>query len=102
MCVYVHCRFLRPPLPHVVADFDDSVITITGLSGPIRQLPFDISIVDDRINEHQETFVGYIVMGDATDPSTIELGRNATQLIIRDNDGGYKESIYNYAHYMHL
>ena len=75
-----------------MADFDDSIITVT-LPGPNRQVPVTIPIVDDRINEHQETFVGYIVIADATDPGTIELGRNATQLIIRDNDGGYKESI---------
>ena len=94
VCVYVHCRILRPPLPHVVADFDDSVITVT-LSGPVLQLPVDIPIVDDRINEHQETFVGYIVTAefDAIDPSTVQLGRNVTQLIINDNDSEYKESI---------
>ena len=87
--MYVHCHILPSPLPHAVADFDDSIITVT-LPGPNRQVSVSIPIVDDMINEHQQTFVGYIVIADAVDPGTIEIGRSATQLIINDNDSEYK------------
>ena len=46
------------------------------------QIPF----TNDEINEHQETFVGYITIESTVDNSTIQLGRTATQLIINDND----------------
>ena len=93
----MHCHTLRPPLLHAVADFDNSIITAT-LPGPNRQVQVSIPIVDDMIIENQETFVGYIVIAEAIDPGTIELGRSATQLIINDNDSEYKESIAMYAH----
>ena len=47
----------------------------------------NIPIIDDAINEHQETLVGFIEITQATDTDTIMLGRSAAQLIIDDNDG---------------
>ena len=47
----------------------------------------NIPIIDDAINEHQETLVGFIEITEAIDTDTIMLGRSAAQLIIDDNDG---------------
>ena len=46
-----------------------------------------IPIVDDAINEGQESFVGYIELEDAVNQDTIILQCTTTQLIINDNDG---------------
>ena len=46
-----------------------------------------IPIVDDAINEGQESFVGYIELEDAVNQDTIILDCTTTQLIINDNDG---------------
>ena len=68
-------------------DFDGDDITVTiPVDGPLRQVNVRIPFNDDDINEHQETFVGYITIESAVDMSTIQLDRTATQLIINDND----------------
>ena len=71
------------------SDFIGDVITVTlprPGGGTNRVVEVNIPIVDDLINEHQETFVGYIEIVDAVDPATISLGVAAVQLIINDND----------------
>ena len=73
---------------HSVEDFDGSTIIVQLPAGGISggQVDLEIPFVDDEIHEHQETFVGFIEIEDAEDPSTIEIGRRVTQLIINDND----------------
>lgn len=69
------------------ADFTGDDITVTiPVEGPLRQVDIRIPFEDDAINEHQETFVGYITIESTVDENTIQLGRTATQLIINDND----------------
>lgn len=50
-------------------------------------MDISIPITDDQIVEHPETFVGYIEITDSIDRGTITIDRNASQLIINDNDG---------------
>ena len=79
----------QPFLSFAESDFIGNVITVTLLrpgGGTNRRVEVNIPIVDDTIIEHQETFVGYIEIADAVDPSTISLGVAAVQLIINDND----------------
>ena len=52
-----------------------------------RRVDVQIPIVDDEIVEPQQSLVGYIEIANAVDTDTITLGRNATRLIINDNDG---------------
>ena len=52
-----------------------------------RRVDVQIPIVDDEIVEPQQSLVGYIEIANAVDIDTITLGRNATRLIINDNDG---------------
>ena len=79
-----------PPFPSFAeSDFIGDVITVTlprPGGGTNRVVEVIIPIVDDTIIEHQETFVGYFVIADAVDPSTISLGVAAVQIIINDND----------------
>ena len=77
---------IYPSLPPD-SDFDGTPITITIPGGLNREVLVEIPIVNDTINEHQETLVGYIEVTSAEDPGTIVIGRSATQLIINDNDG---------------
>ena len=75
---------------HTESDFIGTPIVITLPNpdgGTVRQVELEIPIIDDLINEHQETLVGFIEITDATDEGTINLGRTAAQLIIDDNDG---------------
>ena len=73
--------------PLIDDDFNGNNITVTiPVDGPLRQVDVQIPFTDDEINEHQETFVGYITIKSTVDSSTIQLGRTATQLIISDND----------------
>ena len=73
--------------PLIEDDFNGYNITVTiPVDGPLRQVDVQILFTDDEINEHQETFVGYITIESIVDNSTIQLGRTATQLIINDND----------------
>ena len=69
-------------------DGDPIMITLPHLGAETnRQVLLEIPFVDDEINEHPETLVGYIEITSAVDSETIVLGRTATQLIINDNDG---------------
>ena len=71
------------------SDFIGDVITVTlpwPGGGTNRVVEVIIPTIDDLINEHQETLVGYIEIAEAVDPSTISLGVAAVQLIINDND----------------
>ena len=80
----------QPFLSSAESDFIDLVTTVTlprPGGGTNRVVEVIIPIVDDTIIERQETFVGYIEIADAVDPSTISLGITAVQLIINDNDG---------------
>ena len=61
----------------------------------------NIPIIDDAINEHQETLVGFIEITEAIDTDTIMLGRSAAQLIIDDNDGN-KTFLKNISRFMIL
>ena len=73
-------------------DFDGTPITITlpnPAGGTVRQVELEIPITDDMINEHQETLVGFIQIGNAVDEGTIQLGRTAAQFSIDDNDGNF-------------
>ena len=72
------------------SDFDGDPITVIlprPGGGTNRQILLEVPFVDDEINEHPETLVGYIEITSAIDGDTIVLGRTATQLIINDNDG---------------
>ena len=74
------------------SDFDGTPITITlpnPAGGTVRQVELEIPVIDDMINEHQETLVGFIQIANAIDEGTIQLRRTATQLIINDNDGNF-------------
>ena len=70
----------------VVNDFTGDIIqfqlpgTGEGVSGRVELL---IPITDD---EFQESFVGFIVLEQAVDLDTIQIGRGVTQLFITDND----------------
>ena len=77
-------------------DFNGNDITVTiPVDGPLRQVNVRIPFTDDEINEHPETFVGYITIESAVDRSTIQLGRTATQLIINDNDSKLNNSYFS-------
>lgn len=54
--------------------------------GPDRRTNVIIPIVNDPINEHQETFVMCMEIAEAVDRDRITLGRSVTQLIINDDD----------------
>ena len=86
-----HCQaMLSITYTFTVIDFVGDPITITlprPGGGTNRQVAVNIPIIDDAINEHQETLVGFIEITEAIDTDTIILGRSAAQLIINDNDG---------------
>ena len=72
------------------SDFVGAPITITiprPGGGTNRQVMLEVPFIDDNINEHEETFVGYIEIESAIDESILTFARTATQLIINDNDG---------------
>ena len=85
----IHVRERKHIFLYPDSDFDGDpiMITVPRLGAGInRQVLLEIPFVDDEINEHPETLVGYIEITSAVDEETIVLGRMATQLIINDND----------------
>ena len=74
---------------YIVNDFTGDIIQFQ-LPGPgegvSRRVELLIPITDDEINEFQESFVGFIVLEQAVDFDTIQIGRGVTQLFIIDND----------------
>ena len=73
------------------ADFDGAVRTVTFRADEgtfVADIPVDVMITDDDIDESQdEYFIVYFRVDAATDTNSISISRSATTGVILDDDG---------------